>query len=519
MKYLGLALIMMVVVFAQATATAAEAKIRIIHRGSQPTVNGPEANFTGSVRIDSAFNADAPGRIVGAYVTFEPGARTAWHTHPAGQWILVTAGKVLAQEMGGPIEEAFPGDSVWFPPHVKHWHGAAPDTAATHLAVVEAIDRNGVVWMEKVTDEEYRREASLPDEKSTLMEIIRSGSRPSGLAAAQNFTGKARTDWIFPTRSGTRFYGAYVSFDPAARTNWHSHANGQTILVTRGRGFFQQENEPAIEVREGDMVWIPADATHYHAAPPDTVFVTISMSETPEGGKSTEWSAPVTDDHYVAAIEEPLKTLSAKQAKIPLIAAFTANGDTERLKGMLVEGLEAGLTVNEIKEILAHMYAYNGFPRCLNANLAFIDVMEERQAKGIVDVMGKEAGPVAFDKDKYAYGVDVLAELRKTTGPVQPSRVEVFNPIIDTFLKEHLFADLFSRDNLDYLSRELAVVGALFNIPGTNAQLRSHITICINLGATGDQMRHLLVGMAAYLGKERSDNALGVLQEVLDARK
>jgi quercetin dioxygenase-like cupin family protein len=517
MKQMGLAFVAVFIVFAQ--AMAAEAKIRVVRRGSQPTVNGMEVNFTGSVRIDSAFNADAPGRIMGAYVTFEPGARTAWHAHPAGQWILVTAGKVLAQEAGGPIEEAFPGDSIWFPPNVKHWHGAAPDTAATHLAVVETIDGNGVVWMEKVADEEYRREASRPGEKSTFMEIIRSGSRPSGLAAAQNFTGTARTDWIFPTKNGTRFYGAYVSFDPAARTNWHSHANGQTILATRGRGFFQQENEPAIEVREGDMVWIPAEVNHYHAAPPDTVFVTISMSETPEGGRSTDWGVPVTDDHYVAAIGESLKTLSAKQMIIPLIAAFTANGDIERLKGVLVEGLEAGLTVSEIKEILAHMYAYNGFPRCLNANLAFIDVMEERQAKGIEDVIGKEASPVTFEMGKYEYGVNILAELRKTTGSVQPSRVEVFNPVIDTFLKEHLFADLFSRDNLDYLSRELAVVGALSNIPGANPQLRSHINICINLGATGEQMRNLLVGMAAYVGKERSVNALGVLQEVIEARK
>jgi quercetin dioxygenase-like cupin family protein len=425
----------------------------------------------------------------------------------------------MAQEIGGPIEEAFPGDSVWFPPNVKHWHGAASDTSATHLAVEEKVGESSVTWMEKVTDEEYNRASPQSGAKSEFMEIIRAGSRPSGLAAARNFTGTAHTDWIFPVKDGTRFYGAYVSFDPAARTNWHTHANGQTILVTRGRGFFQQEGEPAIEVRQGDAVWIPANVSHYHAAPPDTVFVTISMSETPEGGRSTDWGMPVTDEQYLTAIGEPLKTLSAKQTKIPLIAAFTANGDIERLKGVLVEGLDAGLTVNEIKEVLAHMYAYNGFPRCLNANLAFIDVMEKRQAKGIEDVIGREASPVTFTKSKYEHGVDVLAGLRKTTGPTQPSRVEGFNPVIDVFLKEHLFADLFVRDNLDYLSRELAVVGALVNIPGTNSQLRSHINICINLGVIEEQMRNLLAGMAVYLGKERSDNALGVLQQVIDARK
>jgi quercetin dioxygenase-like cupin family protein/glutaredoxin len=495
---------------------SADATIRVVRRGSQPSTIGSPEHFTLSVRIDHPFKADAPGRTVGSFMTFEPGARSAWHTHPAGQWILVTSGKALVGEIDGPIEEALPGDSVWFPPNVQNWIGAAPNTAATLLTVGES---NNVNWLKKVTDAEYGLSATQSGGAFKHIEIIRAGSRPSGLAAARNFTGAARTDWIFPVKDGNKFYGAYVTFDPAARTNWHTHINGQSILVTKGRGFFQQEGQVAIEVREGDFVWIPAGVNHYHAAPPDTLFVTISMSENPEVGSSTDWGAPVTDEHYVAAIGEPLKTLSAKQTKIPLIAAFTASGDIERLKGVLVEGLEAGLTVNETKEILAHLYAYTGFPRSLNANLAFIDVMEERQSKGVEDVMGNVASPVVFDNGKYQYGVDVLAELRKTTGPVSPSRVEVFNPVIEVFLKEHLFADLFARDNLDYLSRELAVVGALFNIRGTNAQLRSHITICLNLGVSDDQMRSLLAGMAMYLGKERSDNALGVLQLIIDSRK
>lgn len=501
------------------TNAAEDGKMHIVRRGSQPSMKGSESYFTGSVRIEGSFNAEAPGRIIGGYVTFEPAARTAWHTHPAGQWLLITAGKCLVQEAGGPIEEAYPGDSVWFPPNVKHWHGAAPDTAMTHLAVVETIDGSGVTWMEKVGDEEYGQSSGPAGERSSFIEIIRAGSLPTGLAAARNFTGTARTDWIFPVKTGTRFYGAYVSFEPAARTNWHSHANGQTIVVTKGRGFFTQQGEPAIEVCEGDAVWIPAGVNHFHAAAPDTVFVTISMSETPEGSRSTDWGRRVLDDEYVATIGEPLKTLSAKQTKIPLITAFTASGDIEQLKGVLVEGLEAGLTVNEIKEILAHMYAYTGFPRSLNANLAFLDVLDERLAQGIEDTQGKEASPVHYDKSRYDYGVEVLAELRKTTGPVPPSRVEIFNPVIDVLLKEHLFADLFSRDNLDYLTRELGTIGALTNLPGTNPQLRSHIGICLNLGVTEGQMEGLFVGMAAYLGKERSDNALGVLQQAIEMRK
>ena len=125
--------------------------------GSQPSVKGPEEWFTGSVRIDASFQRGAPARVVGAIVTFEPGARTAWHTHPLGQTLLVTSGAGRVQREGGPIEELRPGDVVWFEPGEKHWHGATPTTALTHIAIAEALDGKGVDWLEKVTDEQYGR--------------------------------------------------------------------------------------------------------------------------------------------------------------------------------------------------------------------------------------------------------------------------------------------------------------------------------------------------------------------------
>jgi quercetin dioxygenase-like cupin family protein len=125
--------------------------------GSQPSAKGPADWFTGVVRIDSPFQRDSPARIGGAVVTFEPGARTAWHTHPLGQTLIVTAGSGRAQRQGGPIEEIRPGDVVWFGPGEKHWHGAAPRTAMTHIAIAEALDGKVVVWMDKVSDDEYGR--------------------------------------------------------------------------------------------------------------------------------------------------------------------------------------------------------------------------------------------------------------------------------------------------------------------------------------------------------------------------
>ena len=123
--------------------------------GSHPSNKGPAEYFTGAVRIDPLFKPEEPARALGASVTFEPGARTAWHTHPLGQTIIITAGCGRAQKWGGPIEEILPGDVVWFPPGEKHWHGASPNSPMTHIAIQEQLDGRTVDWLEKVSDEQY----------------------------------------------------------------------------------------------------------------------------------------------------------------------------------------------------------------------------------------------------------------------------------------------------------------------------------------------------------------------------
>jgi len=131
--------------------------MQIKRSGSQPSGKGPADWFTGTVRIDPLFQANAPARAAGAAVTFEPGARTAWHTHPLGQTLIVIFGYGLVQREGGPVEEIRPGDVVWFEPGEKHWHGASPTNAMTHIAVQEALDGKAVDWLEKVSDEQYHR--------------------------------------------------------------------------------------------------------------------------------------------------------------------------------------------------------------------------------------------------------------------------------------------------------------------------------------------------------------------------
>ncbi|GFZ79155.1 cupin [Paenibacillus marchantiophytorum] len=124
--------------------------------GSQPSGKGPSDYFTGTVRIDPLFETADPARVAGASVTFEPGARTAWHTHPLGQTLIVTAGQGRVQRWGGQIEAINPGDVVWFPPGEKHWHGASPTTAMTHTAIQERLDGKAVEWLEKVSDDQYQ---------------------------------------------------------------------------------------------------------------------------------------------------------------------------------------------------------------------------------------------------------------------------------------------------------------------------------------------------------------------------
>lgn len=137
------------------TGPRASEEITITRSGAQPSNKGPVEYFTGPVRVDPLFAAIPPSRMSGGLVTFEPGARSAWHTHPAGQILIVTAGKGLIQRWGGPVEEIRPGDVVRIPPGVKHWHGASPTTGMSHIALQEVVDGRNVDWLEKVSDEQY----------------------------------------------------------------------------------------------------------------------------------------------------------------------------------------------------------------------------------------------------------------------------------------------------------------------------------------------------------------------------
>lgn len=208
--------------------------------------------------------------------------------------------------------------------------------------------------------------------------------------------------------------------------------------------------------------------------------------------------------------------LNAKQEKIVTIAAYTAKGNLPELKNALNEGLDAGLTVNEIKEVLVQMYAYCGFPRSLNGISTFMSVEKEREAKGIKDEIGREPSPLPANKSRLELGTEIQTSLRR--GVPATGAIYTFAPAIDAFLKDHLFGDIFGRDNLDYQSREIATISALASMDGVNSQLQAHFDIGMNVGLSEAQMKNLITVLEAKVGKREADNANGVLNKLLSSR-
>ena len=207
--------------------------------------------------------------------------------------------------------------------------------------------------------------------------------------------------------------------------------------------------------------------------------------------------------------------LNAKEETIVTIAAFTAKGDLDRLKSALNEGLDAGLTINEIKEVLVQMYAYTGFPRSLNGIGTFMGVMEERQKKGIKDELGREPSPLPANKSRLELGTEIQTSL---IGSPAGGAIYTFAPAIDAFLKEHLFGDIFGRDNLDFQNREIATISALAGMEGVDPQLQAHFNIGLNVGLTETQMESLIAVLDAKVGKKEADNAYEILSKVLSNR-
>jgi 4-carboxymuconolactone decarboxylase len=233
-------------------------------------------------------------------------------------------------------------------------------------------------------------------------------------------------------------------------------------------------------------------------------------------GDTTEATPRIVDPTANrAARQSGSESLSPKQQAIITIATYTARGDLAKLEKALHEGLDAGLTVNEAKEVLVHLYAYCGFPRSIRGLQTLMAVLDERKAKGINDEWGAEASTITDERSKYERGREILGKLTGAPQAGPKTGYSAFSPEIEVFLKEHLFADLFERDVLSYAKRELVTISVLSSLGGLESMLRGHLGISLNVGFTPDQLRHFVRIILSTVGKKEAKAASAVVDDVL----
>lgn len=327
----------------------------------------------------------------------------------------------------------------------------------------------------------------------------------SAMEGNPNFIGTA---WLYPLSHEKELNVPMfnVTFEPGCRNNWHRHSGGQLLIATAGVGYYQEKGKPARRLFPGDIVEIAPGVEHWHGAAPDSWFAHIAIECNPDNNEVT-WLAPVNDEEYIAATDNPAKIteLSSRQQDIVAIASYTAIGDKDGLARSIVSGLENGLTVNDIKELLIQSYAYCGFPRSLTALGVFKGVLDKRISTGISDTEG-ESAKVVSDIDKYEQGAKTLSELTGAPLDAPAPWYEEFAPGINRFLKEHLFADIFGRGVLPNADRELATVSMLTALGGVEPMAAGHIAICRNLGITTQQLNSMLDIIERNMGERRTDS-------------
>ena len=302
-------------------------------------------------------------------------------------------------------------------------------------------------------------------------------------AYAQYFKGQSYLARLTEHADQTGVPIANVTFEPGCRNNWHRHTGGQILVCVAGEGLYQERGKPARWLKPGDVVEIPADTDHWHGATADRWFAHLSVECHPETNKNT-WLEPVSDADYAAAQPRAAapKVLTPREAALARISGRAAAGDLPGLKRACADGLAAGLTVNEIKEVFVQLYAYLGFPRCLNANAAFSQLLAERKAAGTVDTEGPAAKTLPADADRERIGREKRAALFGYDPNAPEAAWQTFAPGAEQFLKEHLFCDVFARGLLTDKERELCTVSMLSVLPGAEGQLAGHRSAAEHVG-------------------------------------
>lgn len=343
------------------------------------------------------------------------------------------------------------------------------------------------------------------------------------LSPNPNFTGEV---WLAPLseKEELNLPMANVTFEPGCRNSWHSHKAGQLLIATAGIGYYQEKGQPARRLFPGDIVEIAPGVEHWHGAAPDSWFAHIAITTNPQEN-ATVWLSTVSNKQYEEAVNgaetrysEANRVLAEREQAIVTVASYTGKGDLENLKQAFVQALDAGMTVNEINEVVIHAYAYCGFPRSLRAIQTLMQVVEERKADGITDVIGRGASIITDNRSRYERGCDVLAEISGVPADAPKAGYAIFAPTIERFLKEHLFADLFERDLLTYRERELTTVSVLAGVGGVEPMFGSHAAICMHLGVIPEQLSAMLNIVEMNLGKTYSEPLRKVLNQLTEKK-
>lgn len=339
------------------------------------------------------------------------------------------------------------------------------------------------------------------------------GSQQTFSGPATYFTGQVDVQMLFPSQDAAPYSGAYVTFAPGARTAWHQHPAGQHMIVTKGTAITVTRPGQVIAFHEGEAVWCPEGVDHWHGSMPDSSMTHLVITGSREG-QNVVWKEQVSDAQYQAAVktataEQPtLKALGATHQHLATVAALAVAGDQSSLSLALNRALDAGVSVNQLKEALIHLYPYGGFPKSLNGLGTLMSVVKVRQSAGKQDKVGDVPKPLPAGDTAQALGTRVQTELvgHPVSGPLFD-----FAPGINTFLQKHLFGDVFARGVLDHQDREVLTVAMLSVSPETEPQLRAHIGMALNTGLKRDQLQELSTLVQYSVGPaagQRIDSAI-----------
>lgn len=329
------------------------------------------------------------------------------------------------------------------------------------------------------------------------------------------FSGNAQFAYL-PKIDSSKDNIAIVEFEANAITNWHIHSEGQYLIVIEGEGRTQEWSKDIQVIKKGDIIWCPPGVKHWHGAGEKTSMKHIAMAPNADSNKVTwlekvELTKENTQDEYLKKeLIKHMQTspLSEKQLSMAPIAAANALGDIEKLKQLIANGLNKGLTINEIKEIFAHQYAYAGFPRALNGVATLNEVLKERTERGIKDIEGENI--TLDDADNYyEIGTNNLNILNQ-----RDNSAILWNfDGIDYALKAHLFGYLFSRKNLSFINRELTTISTLASLDGVDGQLNSHLNINKNLGLDKTEINKIIQTLGENNLQKSAENMKRVLEK------